>query len=53
MESWGAWKTEVEKGSHVDGVALCSSKRSIVAMAAPFLPSPWEQLNPVAALLWL
>lgn len=34
-----------------NGVALRSSKRCLVAMAAPSLQSPWEQLNPVAARL--
>lgn len=44
-------KKEVENKRQRDGVALRSSKRCLVAMAAPSLRSPWERLNPVAARL--
>lgn len=46
-ERWSDMKVERQR----NGVALRSSKRCLVAMAAPSLQSPWEQLNPVAARL--
>lgn len=43
------WSADEERRR--DTAALRSSKRCPVAMAAPYLWSPWERLNPVAARL--
>lgn len=43
------WSADEERRR--DRAALRSSKRCFVAMAAPYLWSPWERLNPVAARL--
>lgn len=46
----GALWGKRRKDNEMEWLYVRSSKRSIVAMAAPSLSSPWERLNSVAAM---